>query len=82
MIRHSDALRIVREHVSHMLEVDISDITPEALLLDLGAESFEFVDLVFRLERTFNVKLPRQFAIPEALTIDAFANAVVRALEQ
>jgi acyl carrier protein len=30
-----------------------------SLINDLGAESIDFLDLVFRLERTFKVKIPR-----------------------
>jgi acyl carrier protein len=42
------------------LGVDEDDITPSATLLgDLGAESIDFLDIVFRLERTFGIKIPR-----------------------
>lgn len=37
------------------------------LIDDLGAESIDFLDLVFRLEREFKIKLPKsQFDLPDA----------------
>jgi acyl carrier protein len=42
------------------LGVEEADITPSATLLgDLGAESIDFLDIVFRLEREFGLKIPR-----------------------
>jgi acyl carrier protein len=42
------------------LGVEEDDITPSATLLgDLGAESIDFLDIVFRLEREFGIKIPR-----------------------
>ena len=36
------------------------DVTPSATLqADLGAESMDFLDIVFRLEREFEIKIPR-----------------------
>ena len=46
--------------VADVLAIEKTDITPESSLInDLGAESIDFLDLVFRLERGFNVKIPR-----------------------
>src|SRR5438128_2924767 len=42
------------------LGVEEDEITPSATLLgDLGAESIDFLDIVFRLERDFGIKIPR-----------------------
>jgi acyl carrier protein len=42
------------------LGVEEDEITPSANLLgDLGAESIDFLDIVFRLEREFGVQIPR-----------------------
>ena len=44
------------------------EVTPEATLVgDLGAESIDFLDIVFRLEKTFDVKIPRGELFPENL---------------
>jgi acyl carrier protein len=37
-----------------------------SLIDDLGAESIDFLDIVFRLERTFKVKIPRGKIIEDA----------------
>lgn len=53
------------------LGVDEDDVTPEATLQgDLGAESIDFLDIVFRLERNFGIKIPRGELFPENLTAD------------
>src|SRR6267154_5613870 len=42
------------------LNVDEDQINPQATLVgDLGAESIDFLDIVFRLEREFGIKIPR-----------------------
>jgi acyl carrier protein len=53
------------------LGVDENDVTPHATLQgDLGAESIDFLDIVFRLERNFGIKIPRGELFPENLTAD------------
>jgi acyl carrier protein len=46
--------------IADALGVDTDEVKPSASLIDdLGAESIDFLDLVFRLERAFKVKIPR-----------------------
>jgi acyl carrier protein len=50
------------------LNVDEEEITPTVSLQgDLGAESIDFLDLVFRLEREFAIKIPRGELFPESV---------------
>jgi acyl carrier protein len=50
----------VAETIADALGCDLADVKPDASLIeDLGAESIDFLDLVFRLERAFKVKIPR-----------------------
>ncbi|HQR44134.1 MAG TPA: acyl carrier protein, partial [Gemmatales bacterium] len=58
----------VKATLADSLNADAEDITPEATLAgDLGAESIDFLDIVFRLERGFNTKIPRDELFPEAI---------------
>jgi acyl carrier protein len=53
------------------LGVDEDDVTRESTLQgDLGAESIDFLDIVFRLERNFGIKIPRGELFPENLMAD------------
>jgi acyl carrier protein len=48
------------------LGVDDDEVTPEASLVqDLGAESIDFLDIVFRLEKAFEIKIPRDELFPD-----------------
>ena len=50
------------------LNVDEEEITPNSTLQgDLGAESIDFLDIVFRLEREFGIKIPRGELFPESI---------------
>jgi acyl carrier protein len=50
------------------LNVDEDEVTPDATLQgDLGAESIDFLDIVFRLEREFGIKIPRGELFPESI---------------
>jgi acyl carrier protein len=61
----------VRETLVDALGVDDDEVTPEATLVgDLGAESIDFLDSVFRLEKNFSVKIPRGELFPESLAAD------------
>ena len=47
------------------LGVDEEEVTPDATLMgDLGAESIDFLDIVFRLEKAFSIKVPREELFP------------------
>ncbi|MGL4465240.1 MAG: acyl carrier protein [Planctomycetia bacterium] len=48
------------------LGVDEDEVSPEATLSgDLGAESIDFLDIVFRLEKNFGIKIPRGDLFPD-----------------
>src|SRR5687768_1256109 len=53
------------------LGVDEDQVKPAARLRqDLGAESIDFLDIVFRLEKAFGIKIPRGEMIPENVMTD------------
>jgi len=50
------------------LNVEEEEINPASTLQgDLGAESIDFLDIVFRLEREFGIKIPRNELFPESI---------------
>src|SRR3984893_8559645 len=50
------------------LGVDEDDVIPSATLQgDLGAESIDFLDIVFRLERVFGIKIPQGEPFPDPI---------------
>ena len=56
----------VRSALVDALGVDEDDVTPAATMVgDLGAESIDFLDIVFRLEKAFGIKSPRGELFPE-----------------
>ena len=57
----------VAELMADALGCDRERVIPEASLIDdLGAESIDFLDIIFRLERTFKVKIQRGKIVEEA----------------
>ncbi|MSR57601.1 MAG: acyl carrier protein [Planctomycetaceae bacterium] len=61
----------VSETLVDALGVDDDEVTPDATLVgDLGAESIDFLDIVFRLEKNFSIKIPRGELFPESLAAD------------
>ena len=60
-----DILQKVQEILVDALGVDDDEVTLEARLMgDLGAESIDFLDIVFRLEKAFAIKIPREELFP------------------
>ncbi|MFA5167925.1 MAG: phosphopantetheine-binding protein [Candidatus Omnitrophota bacterium] len=71
MIMEKELFTKVQQTLAGALGVDGSDITPEASLKrDLGAESIDFIDIVFRLEKAFNLKIPAGDLFPSHLLND------------
>ena len=57
----------VAETMADALGCEVEKVKLEASLIDdLGAESIDFLDIVFRLERAFKVKIPRGKILEEA----------------
>jgi acyl carrier protein len=68
MATQADVYRKVSTTLIEALNVDEDEITPSATLQgDLGAESIDFLDIVFRLEREFGIKIPRGELFPESI---------------
>jgi acyl carrier protein len=56
----------VQEALVDALGVDDEEVTREATLVgDLGAESIDFLDIVFKLEKAFDITIPREDLSPE-----------------
>lgn len=62
----------VRDLLVDALAVDEEDVTPEArLTADLGAESIDFLDIVFKLQQAFGINIPQGELFPEGLSQQA-----------
>lgn len=60
-----EIMQQVQEVLIDALGVDDDEVTTEATLMgDLGAESIDFLDIVFRLEKAFGIKIPREELFP------------------
>lgn len=58
--RHDEILGTVRSAVAEVLGREESEVQPNSSLMnDLNAESLDFLDLLFRLETSFGIKIPR-----------------------
>ncbi len=70
---HKDEIaKSVKTIISQALRVDEPKIHLESSLIkDLGAESIDFLDIVFRLEKVFKIKIPKGELFPEKLLTDA-----------
>lgn len=67
---------VIRRMLSDILGVSRDLITPDALLLELGAQSFDFVDLVVRLEKAYDIDIPPLYAVPDRHTVATYVRAV------
>jgi len=58
----------VKEALVDALAVDDEDVTPDATLVgDLGAESIDILDIIYRLEKNFGIKIEQAELIPSDL---------------
>ncbi len=64
-MNRDEIIQQVQEVLVDALGVDDDEVTAEATLMgDLGAESIDFLDIVFRLEKAFGIKIPREELFP------------------
>jgi len=72
MPSQAEVFEKVRTALVDALGVDEDEVAPEATMVgDLGAESIDFLDIVFRLEKAFNIKIPRGELFPEDILTNA-----------
>lgn len=70
-------LNVVKAEIAEMLGIDPREVTLESPIIELGAQSFDFVELVVRLEKAFETSLPKELTIPDMHTVRRFVDAVV-----
>ncbi len=62
----------VKEALVDALGVDDDEVTEEATMVgDLGAESIDFLDIVFKLEQSFGISIPREDLFPDDILTNA-----------
>jgi acyl carrier protein len=65
---HDEVFSKVQDLLSDALGVDTEEVSVESTLQgDLGAESIDFLDIVFRLEKAFSIKIPKGELFPDDL---------------
>ena len=70
-ITEAEVFEKVKDALIEALGVDDDEITADAKIsADLGAESIDFLDITFRLEKAFDIKIPRGELIPDNLLND------------
>ncbi|MBP9733476.1 MAG: acyl carrier protein [Candidatus Omnitrophica bacterium] len=61
----------IKDCIAKALQISAGDIQVDSkLIADLGAESIDFLDIVFRLEKSFAIKIPRDDLFPEKVLTD------------
>jgi acyl carrier protein len=56
----------VKKILVDALGVDDDEVTPTATIIgDLGAESIDFLDIIFNLEKTFGIEISRDQLFPD-----------------
>jgi len=72
----------VFEIISKQAKIDISTITAESTLKDLGVASLDAIEVIFDIEEHFNINLPNEDTDFEAGTVGHLVAAVDRQLAQ
>jgi acyl carrier protein len=72
MPTREDVFEKVQTALVDALGVDDDQVKPDATMVgDLGAESIDFLDIVFRLEKAFQIEIPRSELFPEDILTNA-----------
>lgn len=72
MPTNEEVFEKVREALVDALGVEDDEVVPSATMVgDLGAESIDFLDIVFKLEKSFDVEIPRDELFPDDILTNA-----------
>ena len=72
MPSEEEIFKTIQETLVEALGLDEDEVTEDATLVaDLGAESIDFLDIVFRLEKAFDIKIPREELFPQDILTNA-----------
>lgn len=64
LITRRQVVEEVRKAIAEGIDIDIARVQPEASLIkDLGAESLDFLDINYRLEQVFGIKMARHSVV-------------------
>lgn len=72
-----DVAKFVRDSIAEQLDISTAQIQLSSTLIGLGAQSFDFVDLIFTLERAYSINLPRSFLLPDYYPISTLIDAIL-----
>jgi acyl carrier protein len=71
-VTKDEVFKKVQTALVDALGVDEEEVTPKATMVgDLGAESIDFLDIVFKLEKSFGIEIPRKELSPEDILTNA-----------
>jgi len=71
MVSQDEIFGKVQSALVEALGVDEDEVKPDATLQgDLNAESIDFLDIIFRLEKAFEIKIPRGELFPDNVLTD------------
>ena len=71
-VTKDEVFKKVQTALIDALGVDDEEVTPQATMVgDLGAESIDFLDIVFKLEKAFGIEIPRKELSPEDVLTNA-----------
>jgi acyl carrier protein len=72
MVSQEEIFTKVQAALVDALALDEEDVTPQATLQgDLGAESIDYLDIMFKLEKAFGIKIQREELFPEDILTNA-----------
>lgn len=89
LISYEQVFEETKKAIAETLNIDASKISPESSLIrDLGAESLDFLDINYRLEQRFGIKMARRFILEhveemlgEGVAIDDTGKLTEKAIE-
>jgi acyl carrier protein len=71
-VTKDEVFKKVQAALVDALGVDEEEVTPQATMVgDLGAESIDCLDIVFKLEKSFAIEIPRKELTPEDILTSA-----------
>ncbi|MCF6331734.1 MAG: phosphopantetheine-binding protein [Draconibacterium sp.] len=79
-MNHQEIKKIVTEIVSRKLKISETEISPDSILKDLGADSLDELEIILELEQKLKIMLPDEFTL-ELQTIGSVCKFIEKEFE-
>jgi len=73
-----EVYQVIAGLAAELLHISVNELSRDSILVDLGADSLNLVDLIFQLEQRYQITISPEYSVPQDQSIGTFVDLVLR----